>query len=216
MWCYSLSKVIEPLRSRCLCIHVPTQTEDELIKWTFNIASLEKIKLNFKLTKEQQDQLKKGKMINFYEIPSFKEYEKKEYEKIKYIKDVIIEQGIIDDCIEKFKKYEPQDGEILKIVNIDKINNLWKKDKALYISEIYEEIKFPNKYLNSRKDLLEKNITIPPKIIYDEENDLISFENGRHRFSNLRDLGCKEIPVIILNEDKEKIEELLKKNIILN
>ena len=47
MWCYSLSKVIEPLRSRCLCINVPTQTEDELIKWTFNIASLEKIKLNF-------------------------------------------------------------------------------------------------------------------------------------------------------------------------
>lgn len=47
MWCYSLSKVIEPLRSRCLCIHVPTQTEEELIKWTFNIASLEKIKLNF-------------------------------------------------------------------------------------------------------------------------------------------------------------------------
>lgn len=47
MWCYSLSKVIEPLRSRCLCIHVPTQKEDELIKWTFNIASLEKINLNF-------------------------------------------------------------------------------------------------------------------------------------------------------------------------
>lgn len=47
MWCYSLSKVIEPLRSRCLCIHVPTQTEEELVKWTFNIASLEKIKLNF-------------------------------------------------------------------------------------------------------------------------------------------------------------------------
>ena len=47
MWCYSLSKVIEPLRSRCLCVHVPTQTEEELIKWTFNIASLEKINLNF-------------------------------------------------------------------------------------------------------------------------------------------------------------------------
>jgi replication factor C subunit 3/5 len=45
MWCYSLSKVIEPLRSRCLCIHVPTQTDDELIKWIFNIASLENIKL---------------------------------------------------------------------------------------------------------------------------------------------------------------------------
>jgi len=47
MWCYSLSKVIEPLRSRCLCIHVPTQSNDELIKWTFNIASLENIPLEF-------------------------------------------------------------------------------------------------------------------------------------------------------------------------
>ena len=45
MWCYSLSKVIEPLRSRCLCIHVPTQTDDEIIKWIFNICSLENIKL---------------------------------------------------------------------------------------------------------------------------------------------------------------------------
>ncbi len=52
MWCYSLSKVIEPLRSRCLCIHVPTQSEEELIKWTFNISSIESIKLDFKnLTK---------------------------------------------------------------------------------------------------------------------------------------------------------------------
>lgn len=48
MWCYSLSKVIEPLRSRCLCIHVPTQTSDELVKWTFNIASNESIKLELK------------------------------------------------------------------------------------------------------------------------------------------------------------------------
>jgi replication factor C subunit 3/5 len=46
MWCYSLSKVIEPLRSRCLCIHIPTQSYDDLIKWTFNIASLENIQLN--------------------------------------------------------------------------------------------------------------------------------------------------------------------------
>jgi replication factor C subunit 3/5 len=45
MWCYSLSKVIEPLRSRCLCIHVPTQTNEDITKWIFNICSLEKIKL---------------------------------------------------------------------------------------------------------------------------------------------------------------------------
>lgn len=48
-WCYSLSKVIEPLRSRCMCIHVPSQNNEELIKWTFNISSLENINLNFKV-----------------------------------------------------------------------------------------------------------------------------------------------------------------------
>ncbi len=47
MWCYSLSKVIEPLRSRCLCIHVPTQTNDELVEWTFNVSSLENIGVGF-------------------------------------------------------------------------------------------------------------------------------------------------------------------------
>jgi DNA polymerase III delta prime subunit len=45
MWCYSLSKVIEPLRSRCLCIHVPTQTNDNLLGWANNIAIIERIKI---------------------------------------------------------------------------------------------------------------------------------------------------------------------------
>jgi len=45
MWCYSLSKVIEPLRSRCLCIHIPTQTDEQLYKWMYNICCLEKIKI---------------------------------------------------------------------------------------------------------------------------------------------------------------------------
>ena len=63
MWCYSLSKVIEPLRSRCLCIHVPTQTNDELVKWTFNIGSLEKIKLNFNILTKIVD-TSKGNLKN--------------------------------------------------------------------------------------------------------------------------------------------------------
>jgi replication factor C subunit 3/5 len=55
MWCYSLSKVIEPLRSRCLCIHVPSQTDEELIKWTFHIASMEKININFRILSDIVD-----------------------------------------------------------------------------------------------------------------------------------------------------------------
>jgi replication factor C subunit 3/5 len=52
MWCYSLSKVIEPLRSRCLCIHVPTQSDDNLIRWIYNIVVLEKIKIRPQLVGE--------------------------------------------------------------------------------------------------------------------------------------------------------------------
>lgn len=48
MWCYSLSKVLEPLQSRCLCINIPDISEDELCKWIVDISVKEKIKLNMK------------------------------------------------------------------------------------------------------------------------------------------------------------------------
>lgn len=49
MWCYSLSKVIEPLRSRCLCIHIPTIPDDTLFEWLYNISRLEKININLNI-----------------------------------------------------------------------------------------------------------------------------------------------------------------------
>ena len=169
------------------------------------------IKMNIELTKEQYEQEKKGKMTNFYEIPIIKESIENKVEKIKHIKDVVVEQEIIDDCKKKLKKYKTKKGETLKIVNIEKINKLWKKDIKHYVSEIYEEIKYPLQYLKSRDNLLKKMIYEPPKIVYNEEKDLIEITNGRHRFSNLRDLGCKEIPVIVIdNETIKKIEELEK------
>lgn len=56
MWCYSLSKVIEPLRSRCLCIHVPTQTDENLVKWLYNVVMLEKIRIKPHLISDIIDQ----------------------------------------------------------------------------------------------------------------------------------------------------------------
>lgn len=49
MWCHSLSKVIEPLRSRCLCIHVPTQSDDQLITWAHHINLMSNIKIPWNL-----------------------------------------------------------------------------------------------------------------------------------------------------------------------
>lgn len=86
MWCYSLSKVIEPLRSRCLCIHVPTQSDEQLVKWMFNIACLENIKLYpdtiHRILNDSNGNLKKilwkldlykyrGRTLNAYQISIF-------------------------------------------------------------------------------------------------------------------------------------------------
>lgn len=46
MSCTSLSKVIPPLRSRCVCINIPSQNEVELIDWLTRIALMEKIKID--------------------------------------------------------------------------------------------------------------------------------------------------------------------------
>lgn len=41
MWCQSLSKVIKPLQSRCVCLRIPTPTNHELFQYIFKIAILE-------------------------------------------------------------------------------------------------------------------------------------------------------------------------------
>ena len=45
MWCRSLSQVIEPLISRCVCIRVDSPNNNELFGYLYNIAANEKINL---------------------------------------------------------------------------------------------------------------------------------------------------------------------------
>jgi replication factor C subunit 3/5 len=51
-WCHTLSKISEPLRSRCLCIHVPVQPKPILLKWLMNICYMEKMNLDFRIINE--------------------------------------------------------------------------------------------------------------------------------------------------------------------
>jgi hypothetical protein len=86
--------------------------------------------------------------------------------------------------------------------DIDKIDNLWKDDVNYYISPNFEEIKTKEKYLNSRKDLFDMKVNEPPRItIKFTDKPIIGFTDGRHRFSNLRDMGVKKMPILI-KEDK--------------
>lgn len=43
MWCKSLSKVITPLQSRCICIRVPSPSDDDLFKYIFKTSISESI-----------------------------------------------------------------------------------------------------------------------------------------------------------------------------
>lgn len=45
MWCRSLSKVIEPLKSRCFCVRVPSPKEEDLFMHIYEIAIKEKIEM---------------------------------------------------------------------------------------------------------------------------------------------------------------------------
>lgn len=47
MWCHSLSKVIDPLKSRCICFNVPSPLESDLFTYIFKINIKEDMNLDF-------------------------------------------------------------------------------------------------------------------------------------------------------------------------
>ncbi len=47
MWCNSLSQVIEPLKSRCICIRVEAPSNQEMFKLAYTVAMKEDIDLKF-------------------------------------------------------------------------------------------------------------------------------------------------------------------------
>lgn len=47
MWCHSLSKVIDPLKSRCICFNVPSPSESDMFTYLFKINVRENMDLNF-------------------------------------------------------------------------------------------------------------------------------------------------------------------------
>lgn len=98
----------------------------------------------------------------------------------------------------------------LVIMNVNKIDNSWKKTKD-YIGK-FDTIKSyssKQKRLNSKKDLIELKVSVPP-YIYLDNNGNIDFCNGRNRFANLRDSGVKEMPFVIETKDYKKFISALK------
>ena len=131
-----------------------------------------------------------------------------------------IPDTIIRTTINKLKDYKPyhtvewflKEGyskkdandykEIIVNGNVNQIDELWKKTE-LYIKPFSNT----KKYINSKKDIIDGKVDIPPIIAINDldDNDLdksnlkLIFENGRNRFANLRDAGVENMPIIIAN-----------------
>lgn len=104
------------------------------------------------------------------------------------IADTIIIMSKYNDIPKKCK---------LVIIDTKKIDNSWKKTKD-YIGK-FDTIKYYGakvKMLNSKKDIIELKVSVPP-YIYLDSNGNIDFCNGRNRFANLRNAGVKEMPFVI-------------------
>jgi hypothetical protein len=123
---------------------------------------------------------------------------------------------IIDEVLTMWRKYDltnlnKNDCKIKYMIveySINKIDEAWK-DSTLYIPTNFDAIENKGKYQQSRIDLLMGIIKDPPKLCFDSRGGF-DFVNGRHRFANLRDLGCQTIPCIIEENDQEKMDNLLK------
>jgi hypothetical protein len=99
----------------------------------------------------------------------------------------------------------------LVIIDTKKINNSWKKTND-YIGK-FDTIKYysaKQKLLNSKRDLIELKVSVPP-YIYLDSNGNIDFYNGRNRFANLRDAGVKEMPFVMEAKDYKKFIAKLNK-----
>jgi hypothetical protein len=95
--------------------------------------------------------------------------------------------------------------------NIQKVDALWKlSDK--YISSNINEVYDPKRFLRVKNALNDLEITAPPFIfLFDNK---IEFDDGRKRFSNLRNENFLYMPFRVLLSEKNKIFKLCGYNIM--
>jgi len=123
------------------------------------------------------------------------------------------EQELLLNAVNKIYKYDikldnNEDNNFTIIIcKIDKIEKSWKKSK-LYISSLEEKRKNNKKYEQSKKDLFDLKVDKPPQIHLNEDNNEIEFDDGRHRFSVLRDYKFTRMPFIVNSNEKDEIIKL--------
>ena len=131
---------------------------------------------------------------------------------LKYILDKPFTQEQIDNILKSMYNYKCNQLELVVVCDVNRLNYYWKKQEGYIPTNGLVDTQVDNKYLHVRTYLFngEQDIQLP-SVSFDD-NKIISFNNGRYLFANLRDLNVKYIPIII----KERDEEVFKNyNLIL-
>ena len=122
---------------------------------------------------------------------------------------------IINDLIMTFKNFD-LDGKNddmnnkLSLISIDinKLDDDWKNsNENQYISRNFSELENQKKYICSLQDIINNDVLDPP--IIDIKDNFVYFENGRHRFSNLRDIGVKTIPILVYQYNESAFKKYI-------
>lgn len=219
-WCYSLSKVIEPLRSRCLCVHVPSIKREELVEWIYMISMNERIGYNMRVMEEIID--KSGGNIKeiLWRVELYKKFGKIDNEYHRLLKMLIkeIRKSIIDEismrCIRELKNEIYKYKKKLSIREIDKMTI---EEMPKVIKEKIEE--YENKYGDKEKRIREnmmKEIKYHNNGILSEGNVQMKREyiykilitNILHN-TIIKDL-LNNILMIYSNIEEEKILEIVR------
>ena len=120
--------------------------------------------------------------------------------------DKPIPREVIKRTIQQMKQYDykkdsvPEYPRSIVMGNVSKIDKLWKQTMS------YVDGTITKKLVNSKSDILNGKVEEPPFIGFDMSDNL-TFENGRHRFANLRDSGVKTIPILIYEDERDKFGE---------
>jgi DNA polymerase III delta prime subunit len=214
MWSRSLSKVIDPLRSRCLCIRVNRPPKKLLFKKIFDISVLEKIKLNYKLVNsiinKSDGNIKK--ILWYLELIKNKQYLKinKKIIRTYHDKNENITYKIIKEndktYVIKLKNNYFLDESIpyYKInIQLEKLDSSKIKDKIKNkVKNLYYVDYFNNN--NNLKFIKENYNQVFDKVIH-------SILNGDYNFKNI----IEEATLYDLNIIKDKIKEKNKKSLYL-
>jgi replication factor C subunit 3/5 len=132
MWCRSLSKVIEPLKSRCICIKVEPPNDEELFAQIYLIGQQEKINLSINsyhnIVKKSENNVKKA--LWMLENKKYKKTITNTYDdSIIYISTLILSAEVLN-----ILKIREEIYDIIK-TNIDGTQIIKDLVKILYIND---------------------------------------------------------------------------------